>query len=130
VDKKLMSERSDSNQNHVTDQFSPELEKLMCRAEDASHMLKAISHESRLMVLCLLSERERSVSELEHILALRQPTVSQQLARLREENLVKTRRDGNTIYYSLANEEVRKIINALYEIFCSPGNEATPGAAP
>jgi DNA-binding transcriptional ArsR family regulator len=128
VDKKLMSERSDNNQKHESEQFSPELEKLMCRAEDASHMLKAISHESRLMVLCLLSERERSVSELEHILALRQPTVSQQLARLREENLVKTRREGNTIYYSLANEEVRKIISALYEIFCSPGNETTPGA--
>jgi DNA-binding transcriptional ArsR family regulator len=70
------------------------------------------------------------VSELEHILALRQPTVSQQLARLREENLVKTRRDGNTIYYSLANEQVGKIINALYDIFCSPDNKADPGVNP
>ncbi|MEJ2117587.1 MAG: metalloregulator ArsR/SmtB family transcription factor [Alphaproteobacteria bacterium] len=114
-----MSERTGTDQDNTPEQFSPELEKLMCRAEDASHLLKAISHESRLMVLCLLSEKERSVSELEHILALRQPTVSQQLARLREESLVKTRRDGNAIYYSLANDRVRKIINALYEIFCS-----------
>jgi DNA-binding transcriptional ArsR family regulator len=125
-----MAERADNDQKHTTEQFSPELEKLMCRAEDASHMLKAISHESRLMVLCLLSEKERSVSELEHILALRQPTVSQQLARLREENLVKTRRDGNTIYYSLANEQVGKIINALYDIFCSPENKADPCVNP
>jgi DNA-binding transcriptional ArsR family regulator len=58
------------------------------------------------------------VSALEEILSLRQPTVSQQLARLRAEGLVSARRDGKTIYYSLASEEARKIIGAIYEVFC------------
>jgi len=102
------------------DEFSPELELLMRRARDASDFLKAVSHESRLIVLCLLSEKERSVSELERILSLRQPTISQQLARLRDDNMVKTRREGNTIYYSLANDEVRKVIAVIYAIFCRP----------
>jgi DNA-binding transcriptional ArsR family regulator len=102
------------------DEFSPELELLMRRARDASDFLKAVSHESRLIVLCLLAEKERSVSELERILSLRQPTISQQLARLRDDHMVKTRRDGNTIYYSLASEEVREIIRVIYAIFCRP----------
>lgn len=101
-------------------EFSPELELLMRRARDASDFLKAISHESRLIVLCLLSEKERSVSELERILSLRQPTISQQLARLREDRLVTTRRDGNTIYYSLANDDVRRVIELVYSIYCHP----------
>ncbi|MEJ1161997.1 ArsR/SmtB family transcription factor [Prosthecomicrobium sp. N25] len=101
-------------------EFSPELEQLMRRARDASDFLKAISHESRLIVLCLLSEKERSVSDLERILSLRQPTISQQLARLREDELVTTRRDGNTIYYSLANDDVRRVIALVYSIFCHP----------
>lgn len=111
-------------------EFSPELELLMRRARDASDFLKAISHESRLIVLCLLSEKERSVSELERILSLRQPTISQQLARLREDRLVATRRDGNTIYYSLADDDVRRVIALVYSIFCHPAIEAPkPGPA-
>lgn len=111
-------------------EFSPELELLMRRARDASDFLKAISHESRLIVLCLLSEKERSVSELERILSLRQPTISQQLARLREDRLVTTRRDGNTIYYSLADDDVRRVIALVYSIFCHPAIEASkPGPA-
>ena len=101
-------------------EFSPELERLMRRAQDASDFLKALGHESRLIVLCLLAEKERSVSDLERILSLRQPTISQQLARLRDDRLVKTRRDGNTIYYSLANDDVRKVIALVYSIFCQP----------
>lgn len=120
-----MTEVSKDDDIQADSQFSPELEQLMCRAQDASDFLKALAHESRLMVLCLLSEKERSVSELERILSLRQPTISQQLARLRDDQLVKTRRDGNVIYYSLASEEVRKIIEALYTIFCG-GASKTP----
>lgn len=100
------------------EEFSPQLELLMRRARDASDFLKALSNESRLIVLCLLAEKERSVSDLERILSLRQPTVSQQLARLRDDNMVTTRRDGNTIYYSLANDDVRKVIALIYTIFC------------
>ncbi len=90
----------------------------MKRACAASDFLKALSHESRLLLLCLIAERERSVSDLETILSLRQPTVSQQLARLRSDQLVKTRRDGKTMYYSLANNDVRRIIELIYDIFC------------
>lgn len=104
---------------------SPALETLMGKARDASDFLKALAHENRLLLLCLLSERERSVGELETILALRQPTVSQQLARLRLEGLVTTRRDGKTIYYSLASDDVRRVIGVVYDIFCGvPGPSA------
>ncbi|HRK24222.1 MAG TPA: metalloregulator ArsR/SmtB family transcription factor [Beijerinckiaceae bacterium] len=91
---------------------------MMRNARDASDLLKALSHESRLLLLCILAEKERSVGELETILSLRQPTVSQQLARLRYDNIVTTRRDGKTIYYSIANDDLRKIVRVIYDIFC------------
>jgi DNA-binding transcriptional ArsR family regulator len=100
------------------EEFSPELDELMRNARRASDFLKALSHENRLLLLCLMSERERSVGELENILSMRQSAVSQQLARLRLEGLVNTRRDGKTIYYSLASDEVRRMIAVIYDIFC------------
>ncbi|ABS66775.1 ArsR/SmtB family transcription factor [Xanthobacter versatilis] len=99
-------------------EISPELDQLMRNARKASDFLKALSHENRLLLLCLLAERERSVTELENILSLRQPTVSQQLARLRLDDLVTTRRDGKTIYYSLANDDVRRVISVIYDMYC------------
>ena len=90
---------------------------LVSRARDASLFLKAMAHPNRLMILCILCEGERSVSELEQLLALRQPTVSQQLARLREDGLVKTRRQGKTIYYSLAGNDVRIIVESVDRVF-------------
>ena len=99
-------------------EFSDELDQLMRNAREASDFLKALSHESRLLLLCLLAEGERSVTELETILSLRQPTVSQQLARLRFDGMVTTRREGKVIYYSLANENVRQVISVIYGIFC------------
>ncbi|KQZ00763.1 hypothetical protein ASD45_07775 [Pseudolabrys sp. Root1462] len=95
-----------------------ELDRMAVNAKRASEFLKALAHESRLMILCILAEGEKSVSELEEILSLRQPTVSQQLARLRGDGLVATRRDGKTIYYSLASEEARVVIGAVYDVFC------------
>ena len=89
-------------------------------AMDAANFLKALSHEYRLLLLCLLSEREMSVSELEQALDLRQANVSQQLARLRSDKLVSTRRDGKVIYYSIADERVRRTIGLMYELFCDP----------
>lgn len=89
------------------------------KAKRAADFLKALAHQSRLMILCILSEGEKSVSELEDILSLRQPTVSQQLARLRADGLVTTRRDGKAIYYSLASEEARVVVGAVYDMFCS-----------
>jgi DNA-binding transcriptional ArsR family regulator len=90
----------------------------MKSARRASDFLKAISHENRLMLLCILAEKERSVGELEQILSLRQPIVSQQLARLRYDNLVTTRRDGKTVYYSIADEDVRRLTAVIYDVFC------------
>lgn len=99
-------------------EYSDELDQLMRNARAASDFLKALSHESRLLLLCLLAEGERSVTELENILSLRQPTVSQQLARLRFDGMVTTRREGKTIYYSIANDNVRQVISVIYNIFC------------
>jgi DNA-binding transcriptional ArsR family regulator len=99
-------------------EVSEKLQSLMSKARKASDFLKALAHENRLVILCLLSERERSVTELEGLLALGQATVSQQLARLRHEGLVTTRRDGRVIYYSLADETTRGFIHAIYEKFC------------
>jgi DNA-binding transcriptional ArsR family regulator len=87
------------------------------KAREASALLKALAHASRLMILCFLCDGEKSVTELERMLELRQPTVSQQLARLRTDGLVATRRDGKTIYYSLANDDVRVIIGAVHDVF-------------
>ena len=95
-----------------------EFERMVDNAKRASNFLKALAHESRLVILCILAEGEKSVSELEHALSLRQPTVSQQLARLRADGLVSTRRDGKVIYYSLASDEARTIIGAIYDVFC------------
>src|SRR6266851_10096500 len=85
-------------------------ERMQDNAKRAADFLKALAHENRLMILCILSQGEKSVSELERLLSLRQPTVSQQLARLRADGLVETRRDGKTIYYSLASEEARIVV--------------------
>jgi DNA-binding transcriptional ArsR family regulator len=95
-----------------------DLDRMVDNAKRASEFLKALAHESRLMILCILAEGEKSVSELERDLGLRQPTVSQQLARLRADGLVSTRRDGKVIYYSLASEEARTVIGAIYDVFC------------
>jgi DNA-binding transcriptional ArsR family regulator len=99
-------------------------ERMQDEAKRAAEFLKALAHENRLMILCILSQGERSVSELERMLSLRQPTVSQQLARLRADGLVATRRDGKTIYYSLASEEARIVVGAVYEVFCGSKKRA------
>jgi DNA-binding transcriptional ArsR family regulator len=86
-------------------------------AREASELL---AHEGRLMILCDLLRGEKSVGELEALLSRRQSTVSQQLARLRLEGLVSTRRDGQTVYYSIASDRARSVIGALYASFCAP----------
>lgn len=96
-------------------------------AHRASRFLKALAHEGRLIILCLLAEGEKSVGELEQILALRQPAVSQQLARLRAEGLVTTRRNGKIIYYRLSSAEAVPILTSVYRTFCVKGKR--PGAA-
>jgi DNA-binding transcriptional ArsR family regulator len=97
---------------------SHEFDLMAENAGRACDFLKALAHKSRLMILCFLAAGEKSVTELEQLLKLRQPTVSQQLSRLRAEGLVSPRRDGKTIYYSLASEEARVIVGAVYDVFC------------
>ncbi|MGL4312232.1 MAG: metalloregulator ArsR/SmtB family transcription factor [Paracoccaceae bacterium] len=103
-------------------------EELESRAQDAAAFLKALAHEGRLMILCYLSSGEKSVTELENLLESRQAAVSQQLARLRLEGLVNTRREGKVIYYSLGDPRAARLVGELYDIFCGPN--AGPDAAP
>jgi DNA-binding transcriptional ArsR family regulator len=91
---------------------------MMDSAREASEFLKALAHEGRLLILCLLIDGEKSVGEIEEMLSLRQPAISQQLARLRADGLVETRREGKNIFYSLARSEVRDIVGTLHRSFC------------
>ena len=95
-----------------------DMERMAQNAQRASNFLKAISHEGRLMILCHLASGEKSVTELEELLSARQAAVSQQLTRLRLEGLVKPRRDGKAIYYSLTDDRPRQIIEVVYDLFC------------
>jgi DNA-binding transcriptional ArsR family regulator len=97
-----------------------DIDMMLANALQASEFLKALSHEVRLLILCFLIDGEKSVGEIEKMLKLRQPAVSQQLARLRADGLVETRRNGKNIYYSLARAEVRDVIGALHDAFCRP----------
>jgi DNA-binding transcriptional ArsR family regulator len=82
-----------------------------------------------LLILCLLVEEEKSVTEIEEILGLRQPAISQQLARLRGDGLLQTRREGKNVFYSLARPEVRQVISALHRAFCrQPRSRTSPVA--
>ncbi len=96
-----------------------DLDKMMKNATDAANFLKAISHEGRLMILCHLASGEKSVTELERLLSARQAAVSQQLSRLRLEGFVVPRREGKAIYYSLADDRSRQVIDLVYDLFCA-----------
>lgn len=100
-----------------------ELERIKENALRASSLLKAMSNQHRLTILCQLVVGEKCVSELERIVGLSQSALSQHLARLRRDNLVKTRRVAQTIYYSLNGEEAIAVIETLYSLYC--GKEAT-----
>lgn len=87
-------------------------------AADAAGLMKALGNESRLMILCILAEGEHSVGELNDRVPLSQSALSQQLARLRKQGLVSTRRESQTIYYSLASGPADRVINLLHDIYC------------
>jgi len=101
-----------------SDMADAELDRMVDNATTASNFLKAISHEGRLMILCHLVTGEKTVTELEDLLSARQAAVSQQLSRLRLEGLVIPRRDGKAIYYRLADERPRRILEVVYDLFC------------
>lgn len=99
-----------------------DLERLQDNARRASSLLKAMSNEHRLLVLCQLLHDERSVGELERLIGLSQSALSQHLARLRRDSLVRTRRSAQTIYYSLNGNEASAVIRTLYELYCDKGS--------
>ncbi len=87
-------------------------------AADAAALMKALGNESRLMILCLLAEGERSVGDLNETIQISQSALSQQLARLRQQSLVKTRREAQTIYYALSDGPAEQVINLLHDLYC------------
>ena len=87
-------------------------------AADAARLMNALGNESRLMILCMLAEGEQSVGALNEAIALSQSALSQQLARLRSQGLVETRRESQTIFYSLGKGPAEKVIHLLHDIYC------------
>ncbi|MDJ0387628.1 metalloregulator ArsR/SmtB family transcription factor [Roseomonas sp. E05] len=98
------------------------------RAAEAERFLKSIGNGHRLLILCSLVEGEKSVGELERLLEMRQPHLSQHLTRLREDGLVKVRRVSRTVFYSLGSEPAERAIGLLYELFCAKDKAPVPAA--
>ncbi len=97
-----------------------DLDKMKASAGNACRLMKVLSNPDRLLLLCQLSQGEKRVGELEDILGILQPTLSQQLTVLRDEELVTTRRDGKSIYYQIASPQALAVMNVLFEQFCGP----------
>jgi len=112
----------------VTERISPmNAAKMKSSAVRATTLLKGLANEHRLLILCHLANGEKSVSELETLLRMRQPHLSQHLARLRRDALVTTRRDSRSIYYRLGSSAAAKVIRLLYDLYCSRSGTAARG---
>lgn len=98
-------------------------------ADRAAEFLKSLGNRHRLLILCRLLDGERSVGDLTEFLGIRDSTVSQHLALLRREGLVRTRRDGQTIWYSICSDPAREVLGALYRGFCAPAAAKPPSRA-
>ena len=96
-----------------------DLEKMHDSAEGVSDLLKLLGHPDRLMVLCQLKFGEQSVGELARNLNIKQSPLSQHLARMRYEGVVSSRRDAQTMFYSIADEKVAQVISVLYDLYCA-----------
>jgi DNA-binding transcriptional ArsR family regulator len=97
-----------------------DLELMQQNASRASELMKLLSHPHRLMILCELNQGECSVGDLGARIGINQSPLSQHLARMRHEGVVKARREAQTVYYSLAGEEVAAVISLLYSLYCQP----------
>lgn len=91
---------------------------MRCSAESACALLKSLAHPHRLMIVCALVEGERSVGELAKIVGLRDAAVSQQLALLRKDGILTTRREGQVIWYRIHDSAARELIDMLYRLYC------------
>ena len=94
-----------------------DLKKLEEQSEKASALLKALANEKRLMIVCLLSKGEKNVGELEQVIGLSQSALSQHLARLRRDGVVETRREAQTIYYTIKDSSIPLLLNCLSTIY-------------
>ncbi len=101
------------------------METLKAKAPQAAELLRQLGNANRLLILCHISQEERSVGQLEQDLGIRQPGLSQQLAELRQAGLVKTRRESRSIYYSIADQRAEAVMAMLYEIFCKDARAVT-----
>ncbi len=99
---------------------TPELDVLRHSAQEACALLKALSNPDRLMLLCEMAQGEKTVTDLQEALGITQPTLSQQLAVLRAQALVDTRREGKNIFYRLASPQAMAVMQVLYQQFCEP----------
>jgi DNA-binding transcriptional ArsR family regulator len=99
---------------------------MLAAADEASALLKALSNRHRLIIVCQLTEKERSVGELADLLKIRDSTVSQHLALLRKDGLVTARRDGQTIWYSIGSPQARELVRTLYQVYCAPTAACVP----
>ena len=97
------------------------LDEMRAAAGEACSLMKLLANPDRLLILCELSQGERRVGELEALLGIVQPTLSQQLTVLREHEVVSTRRDGKNIHYSLSSPHALAVMKTLYEQFCHAG---------
>lgn len=99
-----------------------DLEKMRSSAADVSDLLKLLGHPDRLMVLCQLKFGEQSVGELSRNLGVKQSPLSQHLARMRHEGVVTSRREAQTIFYSITDPKITQVISVLYELYCETDN--------
>ena len=101
-------------------------EQMASAAAEASELMRTLGHKDRLMILCHLISGEKSVGELAGLLEIPQSPLSQHLARMRKENLVTTRREAQSIYYSIASNEAARMVALMHELYCSePGMRLT-----
>jgi len=101
---------------------------MLAAADEASGLLKALANRHRLIIICQLTEKERSVGELAALLKIRDSTVSQHLALLRKDGLVTARREGQTIWYSIGSPQARELVRTLYRVYCAPASACVPNA--
>lgn len=97
-----------------------DVDDMRAAAQSACALMKVLANPDRLLLLCQLAEGEKNVGELQEALGIVQPTLSQQLAVLRDEELVATRRDGKNIYYSVASPQALAVLEVLYAQYCAP----------
>lgn len=106
-----------------------QIERMQAAADRACDLLKAMANRHRLLILCQLVQQERSVGELAAFLGIRDSGVSQHLTLLRKDGLVTARREGQTVWYSIASTEARTLLSTLYDAFCAPAPPREPKPA-